>query len=103
MSPLLISVTVFFLLSAVAVSVYAALYGSHRTMQERFGETMLQLRTFGAAGNPGADMPDSVARPLLQWALRRMPAPKKTRATGGSRLPWCRPASAAPTQSGSSC
>jgi tight adherence protein C len=81
MSSMLISVTVFFLLSAVAVSVYVALYGAHRSMQERFEEMVLQLRAFDRGGDPDADMPDSVARPLLQWALRRMPAPKKTRTT----------------------
>ncbi|MGA2410123.1 MAG: type II secretion system F family protein [Candidatus Binataceae bacterium] len=77
MTPLVISVTVFFLLGAVAVSAYVALYGSHRVMQERFEEMTLQLRTLDAADNPDAEMSDSVARSLLQWALRRMPAPKK--------------------------
>src|SRR5271155_868582 len=81
MSSLLISVTVFFLLSAVAVSVYAALYGAHHVMRERFEEMTLQLRTINAAGNLDAEISDTAARSLLQWALRQMPAPKKTRST----------------------
>ncbi|HTT75959.1 MAG TPA: type II secretion system F family protein, partial [Candidatus Binataceae bacterium] len=81
MSPLLIAVTVLFLMCAVAMSLYVALYGSHRVMQERFDEMTLQLRTAQIMAHGGELMPDSVGRSLLQWALQRVPAPKKNRAT----------------------
>jgi len=81
MSPLLVSATFLFLAGAVAASLYAALYGSHRVMQERFDEMTLELRTAAMTGEDYGQVPHGVGRSLLQWALQRIPAPKKTRAT----------------------
>src|SRR5271156_4636454 len=81
MSPLMVSATVLFLMGAVATALYAALYGSHRVMQERFDEMTLKWRTANFCGDDDQPISDSVGRSLLQWALQRVPAPKKTRAT----------------------
>jgi hypothetical protein len=81
MSPLMVSVTVLFLMGAVATALYAAIFGSHRVMQERFDEMTLKLRTAKIIGDDDQPISDSVGRSLLQWALQRVPAPKKTRAT----------------------
>jgi tight adherence protein C len=81
MSPLLVSATFLFLAGAVAASLYAAIYGSHRVMQERFDEMTLELRTAAMTGEDHEQVPHGVGRSLLQWALQRVPAPKKTRAT----------------------
>lgn len=77
----MVSATVLFLMGAVATALYAALYGSHRVMQERFDEMTLKLRTAKFIGDDDEPISDSVGRSLLQWALQRVPAPKKTRAT----------------------
>jgi len=77
----MVSITVLFLMGAVATALYAALYGSHRVMQERFDEMTLQLRTAKLMANEDEPIPDGVGRSLLQWALQRVPAPKKTKAT----------------------
>jgi tight adherence protein C len=50
-------------------------------MQERFDEMTLQLRTAKIIADDDKAVSDSVGRSLLQWALQRVPAPKKTRAT----------------------
>jgi tight adherence protein C len=81
MSPLLISVTFLFLMGAVGAALYVALYGSHRVMQERLDEMTLQLRTAKISADGEERLPHSLGRSLLQWALQRIPAPKKTRAT----------------------
>jgi tight adherence protein C len=81
MSPLMVSATVLFLMGAVGTALFAAIYGSHRVMQERFDEMTLKLRTVKFIGDDDGNIPDKVGRSLLQWALQRVPAPKKTRAT----------------------
>ena len=76
----MVSVTVLFLMGAVVTALYVAIYGSHRVMQERFDEMTLKLRTAKIVGDDDEPISDSVGRSLLQWALQRMPATKKTRA-----------------------
>jgi tight adherence protein C len=65
------------LLGVVGLSVYVALYGSHRVFQERFAEMTLQLQIAEGAGVFDRDHePEGLGRTLFQWALERMPKPK---------------------------
>ena len=77
MSSILISTAIFCLLGVVGLSVYVALYGSHRVFQERFAEMTLQLQIGEGAGVFDQDHePEGLGRTLFHWALQRMPKPK---------------------------
>lgn len=79
MSTTLVSLVIFCLVGVVATGLYVALYGSHRVFQERFSEMALKLRMETGAGQFGdSPMPDGLARSMIGWALRRMPAAKGT-------------------------
>lgn len=81
MSPLVVSVTFFCLMGAAATALYAVFYGSHKVMQERFDEMTVQVRAAAVANAGDEALSPGTGRALLQWALQRIPAPKKTRAT----------------------
>jgi tight adherence protein C len=77
MSSILISTAIFCLLGVVGLSVYIALYGSHRVFQERFAEMALKLQLGEGSGTFGRDIEsEGLGRTLFQWALQRMPKPK---------------------------
>src|SRR5271170_7777343 len=81
MSPFLVSLTFFCLMGAAATALYAVFYGSHKVMQERFEEMTLQVRTAAVVSAGNEPLSPGTGRALLQWALQRIPTPKKTRAT----------------------
>jgi tight adherence protein C len=81
MSPFLVSLTFFCLIGVAATAVYALFYGSHKVMQERFEEMTMQARTAAVAGVGDEPIALGMGRALLQWALQRIPAPRKSRAT----------------------
>lgn len=77
MSSILISTAIFCLLGVVGLSVYIALYGSHRVFQERFAEMALKLQLGEGSGMSDRDTgPEGLGRSLFQWALQQMPKPK---------------------------
>src|SRR5277367_3760214 len=81
MSPLLVSVTFFCLMGAAATALYVFFYGSHKVMQERFEEMTIQVRTAALVNAGDEPLSAGTGRAPLQWALQRIPTPKKTRAT----------------------
>ena len=82
MSSILISTVFFCLVGVAGAGIYAALYGSHRVLQERFSEMAIKLKLAEGDGVfVGGLEPESVARALFQWALKRMPAPKASPTT----------------------
>jgi tight adherence protein C len=72
---MLISAVFFCLMGVVAVGIYAALYGSRRVLDERFADLAVRLRMEHRGYGNGALESEGVARPLLDWILRRVPAP----------------------------
>jgi tight adherence protein C len=68
---------IFCLVGLALTSVYVALFGSHRALQERFEEMAIKLRVPDASDNVHA----GVGRSFVEWAAGRMPEPKDTRRT----------------------
>src|SRR5260370_20956392 len=75
MSAIYASMTVFFLCAAISLSIYVAIYGSHRPFDERITEIGVKMRV--AYGNPlNLDMEsDTFARSLFRWLAKRLPEP----------------------------
>ena len=75
MSAIYASMTVFFLCAAISLSIYVAIYGSHRPFDERITEIGVKMRV--AYGNPlSLDMEsDTFARSLFRWVAKRLPEP----------------------------
>lgn len=75
-STLFISISVFCLIGAGGLAIYAALYGSHRVLEERFADLAIKVRA--AQGAFGDDQPvdESIGRMLFKWASARVPAPR---------------------------
>lgn len=72
-----------FVLAAVAIgSLYIALFGSHRVLQDRFEEMALKLRTSHAPDALDQAEADNLVRSILRWTAQRMPQPKDTAAVG---------------------
>lgn len=69
------SLTVFLLIAAISIALYAAIYGSHRPFDERIVEMGVQMRV--AYGNPSdVDMEsDTFANALFRWVAKRIPEP----------------------------
>lgn len=82
MDSYLVGLLIFLLVALAICSLYAALFGSHRALQDRFEEMALKLRTSDATGAPDRGKADNLARSILQWTARRMPRPKDTAAVG---------------------
>src|SRR5271156_2311106 len=69
------SLTVFFLLGAVSVAIYAAIYGINRPFDDRIAEMGVKMRV--AYGNPdNVDMDSATfANALFRWVARHLPEP----------------------------
>ncbi|HTW86646.1 MAG TPA: type II secretion system F family protein [Candidatus Binataceae bacterium] len=81
-NPMLISALFFCLMGVVAVGIYAALYGSHRVLDERFADLAVRLRMEHRGYSNGELESPGVARSLVDWILRRVPAPSPESAKG---------------------
>lgn len=74
-SPLLITVIFLCLMGVVAIGVYAALYGSHRVLDERFSDLAVRLR-LEHGGYRGEELEsESLGRTMFDWLMHRVPAP----------------------------
>jgi tight adherence protein C len=72
---MLISAIFFCLMGVAAVGVYAALYGSHRVLDERFADLAIRLRMeHGGYRNEELES-EGLARSMFDWIMRRVPAP----------------------------
>src|SRR5579883_110892 len=75
LDPILITVIFLCLLGVAAVGIYAAMYGSHRVLEDRFDDLAMRLRIeHGGLGNDDAES-EGLARSAFDWIIRRMPAP----------------------------
>jgi tight adherence protein C len=69
------SLTILVLCGAIATSLYIAVYGGHRALDDRIAEMTVKMRV--AYGNPSNDdiESDSFARGLFLWVARHVPEP----------------------------
>lgn len=74
-NPMLIAAVFFCLMGVVALGVYAVLYGSHRVLDDRFADLAVRLRMEHRGYGNGELESEGVARSLLDWIQRRVPAP----------------------------
>ena len=75
MNPMLISFIFLCLMGVVAVGVYAAMYGSHRVLDERFADLAVRLRLEHGGANREEAESEGFARSAFDWVMRRVPAP----------------------------
>src|SRR6266851_33497 len=75
MTSFFVSLFVFCLLGAGGMAVWAALYGSHRVLEERFADLAVQIRAAQGVFNDDEEQDDSFGRTFFKWASKRVPAP----------------------------
>jgi tight adherence protein C len=75
MTSFFVSLFVFCLLGAGGMAIWAALYGSHRVLEERFADLAVQIRAAQGVFNDDEEQDDSLGRTLFKWASKRVPAP----------------------------
>lgn len=82
MDSYIIGILIFCLVAAAISSLYIALFGSHRALQDRFDEMALKMRVSHAP--PGFEQaePEGLARSVVRWTAQRMPKPKDTASIG---------------------
>jgi tight adherence protein C len=71
MTPLVASVCMFLLVYGAAASLYAAIYGSQRTIQDRFADLAEEVRTGDAPHEPG----DGLIQRFMKWSRKHLPKP----------------------------
>ncbi len=82
LNPISIAAIFFCLMGVVVVGVYAAMYGSHRVLEDRFTDLAVRLQLeHGSIGNHNPDS-EGLARSAFGWILRRVPAPTPDSPTG---------------------
>src|SRR5579864_6122138 len=75
MTSFFVSLFVFCLLGAAGMAIWAALYGSHRVLEERFADLAVRIRAAQGVFNDDDEQDDSLGRTLFKWASKRVPAP----------------------------
>ncbi len=75
-STLFISISVFCLIGAGGLAVYAALYGSQRVLEGRFADLAVKIRAAQGVFDDGEPVDDNLGRLLFRWAAARVPAPR---------------------------
>ncbi len=81
MTPLLVSVFFFFLLGAVALGIYMAVFGQDHTLEERFADIAVKFRVSqGALENDEGQ--STIAHLIFKWAAKRLPPPDPTSPEG---------------------
>jgi tight adherence protein C len=77
MTSFLVSLITFCALGVAAMSIYVALYGSHRILEERFAELAVKMRVAHGDFAEDSDVePATLGRALFRWAATRVPVPK---------------------------
>ena len=75
-TPIFVATAIFLFLGAAGFTLYVAIYGSQSALDERLNDLAVKVRMAGNAfSNPDAQ-PEGLARMMLQWAVKRLPAPK---------------------------
>lgn len=82
MTSLLVSMSVFCLLAAGGFSLYRALYGTHRVLEERFQDLAVKIRAAQGFFEDEEMHDDSIGRMLFNWAAARVPAPNPDTPSG---------------------
>jgi len=73
--PLFVAVALFLFVAAGAYTLYLGVHGSHSLLDDRLGDLAVRVRmTDGFLEHSDDDQ--GVRKLLLQWAVRRLPAPK---------------------------
>ncbi|MDO8432402.1 MAG: type II secretion system F family protein [Candidatus Binatus sp.] len=75
MTAIYASLTIFFLVGAISLALYNALYGSHRGLEDRITEMAVTMRvSYGNASAIDIESP-GFARSLFLWVTRKIPEP----------------------------
>ncbi|MGH9639830.1 MAG: type II secretion system F family protein, partial [Bryobacteraceae bacterium] len=74
MTSFFVSLAVFCLVAASSLSIYVALYGSHRIIEERFADLAIKIRSSQGVFEDD-DQDETVGRVLFKWAAARIPKP----------------------------
>jgi tight adherence protein C len=74
MTSFFVSLAVFCLVAAAATSIYLALYGSHRVVEDRLADLAIKIRAAQGAFNQD-EHDETVGRTLFRWAAARVPKP----------------------------
>jgi len=81
--PLFVAVAIFMFVGAAGYTLYLGVYGSHSTLEDRLDELAVRVRMGdGVLDNFNEEAPEGLSHLLLQWAVRRLPAPKLDTAAG---------------------
>jgi tight adherence protein C len=76
MESLLISAGIIVLCIAAAAGIYAALYGSQRSVEERISDPAVRMRLAFESGDAFDVRSDGAAHQLFRWVAQRLPEPK---------------------------
>jgi len=76
-TPLLIAVSIFMFFSAVGYTVYRGIYGTRTALEDQLNDLAVKVRiSDGAFDSIDAETGEGLGPMLVQWAVRRLPAPK---------------------------
>jgi len=75
-TPFLIAVSIFFFFSAVGYTVYRGLYGARTALEDQLNDLALKVKIIDGALDSIDAESEGLAPMLVQWAARRLPAPK---------------------------
>ncbi|MGH7986155.1 MAG: type II secretion system F family protein [Candidatus Binataceae bacterium] len=81
MTSFFVSLAVFCLIAAGSLSIYVALYGSHRIIEERFNDLAIKIRASQGVFEDD-DQDETVGRVLFKWAAERIPKPSLNTPSG---------------------
>ena len=76
-APLLIAVAIFLFLTAVGYTIYRGVYGTRTALEDQLNDLAIKVRiSDGAFASVDSEGPEGLGPLLVQWAVRRLPAPK---------------------------
>jgi tight adherence protein C len=76
-TPLFVAVAIFLFLAAAGYTFYLGMYGGHNALEDQLNDLAIKVRMGdGAFTDTDEEPPEGISDLLLQWAVRRMPAPK---------------------------
>jgi len=73
--PFFVAVAIFLFVAAAAYTVYLGVYGSRSVLDDRLGDLAVKVRMSDGFLDHSED-DQGIRKLLLQWAVRRLPAPK---------------------------
>ncbi len=82
-SPIFVAVAIFLFLAAAGYAFFLGMREDRNTLEDQLNELAIRVRMGdGAFSDTGKEQSDKIGDLLLQWAVRRMPAPKLDPAAG---------------------